>query len=378
MPKSQSKETDVSLSKIEIAEMVAEAATVHTCRNQIKKLSKIVYGSSGTLNAKMVEILKHPNVGDQLAEEIRKNPYAIANLAGVDLICFKSQARAKAEEHVMLLGCAVENFTDAVRQARQEIAQELQAEQKAKQITGARDLEKIFIPKEELAPLTKSEMAEMIAEDACVHTSFKQVKKYAKTVYGSSGILNEKMVEILKNPSVGDQIAKQIEQAPYSISSLAGVDFICFKSQARANAEEHVLQLGCAVANYAHAVRYAKKEITQEHQAEQARRGKAVKMPSKGLQDLFSLSPEQKREALANSPLLQKELCNFVQEVNSRLSSSEQRALKNSDHETLAKSLGISEHKAKEITEITKHAREAHQQAQALTVSRSKVLAMAS
>ncbi|WP_409361006.1 BID domain-containing T4SS effector [Bartonella heixiaziensis] len=240
------------------------------------------------------------------------------------------------------------------------------------------DLEKNLIPKEQLASLTKNEMVKMIAEDARIHTCREQIQLLSKIVYGSSEKLNKQIVQMIKDPNCGDQLAKKITEAPRSVSKLAGFDLICLKNQARTNAEEHVALLGCAVANFAHVVKHAKQEILQEHQAEQTRRGQAVAMPSKSLQDLFSKPKELQQETLAASPLLQKELGSFVQKVNNRLSPSERKALKNSDHETLAKSLGVSEHKAQEITEIAKQARELHQQSQARTVSRSKALAIAS
>ncbi|EJF86813.1 BID domain-containing T4SS effector [Candidatus Bartonella washoeensis] len=245
-------------------------------------------------------------------------------------------------------------------------------------VQRAHDLEKTLIPEESLAPLTKNEMAEMIAQDACVHTCREQIQKCTKIVYGSSKTLNEQMVQMIKNPSFGDKLAKQIVDNPHSVAHLAGVDFICFKSQMRANAEEYVNLLGAAVANFSHAVRYAKKEIMQEHQTEQKRRGQKVAMPSQDLQSLLILPKELQQESLAASPLLQKELSSFVKNVNARLSSSEQKAVKNSDHKTLAESLGVSEHKAQEIAQITKQAKEVHQQSQICRVSRPKVLAMAS
>ncbi|WP_208434412.1 BID domain-containing T4SS effector [Bartonella taylorii] len=245
-------------------------------------------------------------------------------------------------------------------------------------VPKAKELEKVLIPKEQLAPLTKSELSEKVAEDARVHICRDQIQKYAKIVYGSSKALNEQMVEIIKNPSFGQHLANQIEKAPHSVSRLAGLDLLCFQNQARANAKEHVDVLCNAVANYTHAVKQAGKEITQEYQAEQKRCEKTVEMPSKNLQDILFLPKELQQEALASSPFLQKELRSFVKKINNRLSPSEQKALKECDHETLAKSLGVSEHKAKEITEIAKQTREVYQQSQVRTVNHSKTLAMAS
>ncbi|AFR26691.1 putative cell filamentation protein [Bartonella quintana RM-11] len=239
-----------------------------------------------------------------------------------------------------------------------------------------RDLENTFISKETLAPLTKMEMAEMAAEDARVHTCRDQIHKLSEIVYGSSKTLDQKMVEIIKNPSVGDQLAEQIEKSPHSLANLAGFDLICFKSRARIKAKENVELLSCAVSNFAFAVRQAKKEITQEHQAEQNRRGQEVAMPSQSLKNLLSMPKELQQTALAASLLLQKELESLIKQVSNRLSGNEQRALKNKNYDALAKNLGVSQHKAKEITQTVNQARDAQKQLQTRTVSRSKVLAM--
>ncbi|ATP12783.1 hypothetical protein BHOIPH791_05020 [Bartonella henselae] len=242
----------------------------------------------------------------------------------------------------------------------------------------AEELKKTLIPKETLVPLTKLEIAEMVAEDAFVHTCRDQICSLSKIVYGSQGVLNKNIIEIIKNPSKGQQLATQIERTPYSVHSLAGFDLICFKTGARVRAEKHVALLSCAVANFTHAVKHARQEITKEHQAEQNRLRQEVPMPSQSLQDLLSLPKEFQQKALGVSPLLQKELTSLLQKVNSRLSSSEQRALRENNHETLAKNLGVSEQKAKEITKTVMKAREVQQKSQTRTVSHSKTLAMAS
>lgn len=245
-------------------------------------------------------------------------------------------------------------------------------------VPTTQELEKTLIPKETLAPLTKSELSAMVSEDACVSTCREQIQRLTKTVYGSSKTLNSQMEEMNKNPELGQRLANQIERSPSSVSRLAGFDFICLKNRARAEAEEHVEMLCTAVANYAQAVKYAKKEITQEYQREQNRREKAVEIPSKNLQDLLSLPPDQQREALSHSPMLQQELRTFVGKLHDRLSSNEHKAIKNNDHVTLAKSIGVSENKAKEITETVQKVKEAHQQAQTIKAHRSQTLAIAS
>ncbi|AGF76311.1 BID domain-containing T4SS effector [Bartonella vinsonii] len=245
-------------------------------------------------------------------------------------------------------------------------------------VPKTQELEKILIPEETLAPLSKNELSEKIAEDACVHTCRQQIQHLSKTVYGSSKTFNRMMVDIIKNPELGQQLSNQIERSPSSVANLVGFDLLCLKTSARVNAEEHIEVLCCAVTNFTHAVKHAQKEITQEHQAEQKRRGQKVAMPSKSLQDLLTLPKESQQEGLENNPPLQQELCTLVKNIKGRFSPAEHKAVRDGDHGTLAKSLGVSERKAQEITAIATQAKEAHQQVQTRTTYRSKALAMAS
>ncbi|WP_375642291.1 BID domain-containing T4SS effector [Bartonella sp. CM100XJJH] len=244
-------------------------------------------------------------------------------------------------------------------------------------VPKTKELESILIPEERLAPLTKNEKAKMVAEDSCVHASLKQVQQLSKIVYGKEKTLDKQMVEIIKKPSLGQQLANQIERAPHSISHLAGFSLCGLQNQARANAKNHLEMLCTAVANFTHAVKHAEKEITQEHATEQSRRAKTVEMPSQSLQDLFALPKGLQQEALTKNPLLQKELTNFAKNINTRLSATEHKAVQNNDSETLAQSIGVSENKAKQITQIIKQTKEVHQQAQVCTMHRSKAFAMA-
>ncbi|WP_208441706.1 BID domain-containing T4SS effector [Bartonella raoultii] len=242
----------------------------------------------------------------------------------------------------------------------------------------SRDRENTLIPKETLAPLTKTEMAELIAEDACVQTSREQLQRLSKIVYGSSKKCNDKMLAIIKSPSCGPYIAAQIEQAPHSVAPLAGFNFCGLQSHTHANARNHVEMLCAGVMNFTQAVKHAEKEIMQEHEREQNRRAQAVEQPSQNLQDILSLPKELQQEALAKNPHLQKELTSLVKNVNSRLSRDEHRALRNGDHETLAQALGTSVNKAQEIIETVQRSKETYQNSQQRTVPCAKTLAMAS
>lgn len=118
------------LTKNETAKLIAEDACVHLCRKQIEHLSKIVYGSVKTLNKQMVEIIKNPEFGQRLANQIERTPYSLSSLAGISLCGLQNQTRANAKNHIDLLCNAIVNFAHAATLAKKEIIQEHQTEQK--------------------------------------------------------------------------------------------------------------------------------------------------------------------------------------------------------------------------------------------------------
>ncbi|WP_019221917.1 BID domain-containing T4SS effector [Bartonella senegalensis] len=242
----------------------------------------------------------------------------------------------------------------------------------------SKGLENVLIPKETLAPLTKSECARMVAQNSHVLAAQKEVRQHSKTVYGDANTLNEQINEITQNPQLGQQLTDQIRQAPHSLSPLAGFSLCGIQNPARANARNHLGALADAVSNYAYIVENAHHAITQKHQVEQERLGKTVEKPSQDLQNLFALPPEQQREILSQSPQLYKELRTFIYCVEYRLSSNEWSAIRNKDYETLAQNIGVSEQRAREITNTVQKAREAHKQAYTQAVTRSNTLAIAS
>ncbi|KEC54046.1 BID domain-containing T4SS effector [Bartonella koehlerae] len=241
-----------------------------------------------------------------------------------------------------------------------------------------KELENTLIPKETLAPLTKNECARTVVQTIHVLTAQKKVRQHSKTVYGDANTLNEQIEEIIKNPELGQQLADQIRQTPHSLSSLAGFSLCGLQNPARVNARNHLDALATAVSNYAYTVEHTYHVITQKHQIEQERLGKTVEKPSQNLQNLFALSPEQQREILSQSPQLYQELRTFIRCVEHRLSSNECSAINNNDYETLAQSIGVSEQKAREITNTVQKARELHKQAYTQVVTRSNMLTIAS
>ncbi|WP_375696112.1 BID domain-containing T4SS effector, partial [Bartonella sp. AC67GZZY] len=244
------------------------------------------------------------------------------------------------------------------------------------QKTNVQSLKETLIPKETLAPLTHEELFERISNDAYVEACRKEIENLSKTVYGKTHALKTTLDIVIAAPNLGNQFADEILENPQSISKFAGSKILGMKSSNRRQAEQAVPQLSQAFKNYATITQQTKEEILEQHQREQNRLSHAVEKPGKNLQNLFSLSEEQQREALLHSRSLRQELHTFSRQLHNRLSSEDRKAIQEKDHTRLACLLGTSESKAKEIANTVKNTQEAQCQARSLKVSRSSSLAL--
>ncbi len=242
----------------------------------------------------------------------------------------------------------------------------------------------ILIPKKNLPPLVKTEIDTIVGDDSSVRESQERIRNLSKLVYGKSKMLDKQMAQIstnLTNPSsTGYKLAQQIRKNPKSVGNLAGINFCGLKNAKRRTAEENVKALTDEIVNLSLTVRDVQKSITQSYQHEQERCAKEVRMPSENLQTILAAPKELQRQALKESPALAKELNNFVLALHNRLSSDEKKAIKMEDHKELAKMMGLSEEKAKQIAGVAREAKIAHlnSQTQTRAIKHSKGLAIAS
>ncbi|WP_019221920.1 BID domain-containing T4SS effector [Bartonella senegalensis] len=237
-------------------------------------------------------------------------------------------------------------------------------------------LKEILIPKETIPPLTNEQLAERLTNNCGVESYRHAVENLSKRVYGKSSALSEIVDMVNIDPSLGSEFADQIAQNPKSLCKLAGRKVLGIRSPDRRRAEEAVPQLCETLKSYADMVQYTMESFLEQHQREQRRTARSVEKPGRDLQNLFSLSPEQQRETLSHSPALQKQLHLFAHQLQTRLSSEEQRAIQEDNCLRLSCMLGVSESKAKEITKAVKQTKEAQCQMRTLKISRSSARAM--
>ncbi|WP_375672045.1 MULTISPECIES: BID domain-containing T4SS effector [unclassified Bartonella] len=224
--------------------------------------------------------------------------------------------------------------------------------------------QEVLIPAQTIAPLTNNEIATRIKNNASIQARRKEIETLCQIIYGNRHILREKIEMIHENHTEGEQLTYQITTSPQSISKLSGSNVFGIKNNARAHAEENILPLCRAIDRYINISKQTERDILHTHHVKQRRCEQSVEMPKAWMKNLLSVSKAQQQETLSNSPELRGEIRAYIKKINERLSSSEHEAIKENNPENLAKSLGTSTVKAKEIMEIIKQIKEIEQHIQ--------------
>ncbi|WP_375612180.1 BID domain-containing T4SS effector [Bartonella sp. AA9NXGY] len=218
--------------------------------------------------------------------------------------------------------------------------------------------QEVLIPAQTIAPLTNNEIATRIKNNVSIQARRKEIETLCQIIYGNRHILRERIEMIHENHTVGEQLTYQIATSPQSISKLSGSNVFGIKNNARAHAEENILPLCRAIDRYINISKQTERDILHTHHVKQRRCEQSVEMPKAWMKNLLSLSKAQQQEMLSNSPELRGEIRTYIKKINERLSSNEHEVIKENNPENLAKSLGTSTIKAKEIMEIIKQIKE--------------------
>ncbi|WP_019221922.1 BID domain-containing T4SS effector [Bartonella senegalensis] len=266
--------TKPSLTREEIVSMMQASPLVQAYQQEVTHWCGIVYGNSGVLNEKMQEVLQKPGLGEQLSRQVAEHPHSVHRLAGRNMCGFKTGARRQAEEGFQYLCQALDGYADAVTQARENIthvphAEARRYEQPSEQRTES--LQHSHQPERERQPLSNQELLGMVQEHSSVQRYQAQVDYWCGIVFGNSGVLKEKMQDILQKPSQGAELSSQLAAHPQSIHKLAGISACGLKNGTRKHAEAGLEHLCTAVENYADTVQQVKASIARDHQAQTRR-----------------------------------------------------------------------------------------------------------
>ncbi|WP_208436248.1 BID domain-containing T4SS effector [Bartonella phoceensis] len=227
----------------------------------------------------------------------------------------------------------------------------------------AQEAQKVLLPKENVPDLSNEELAQRVYESALVKNNIKKIEILCPVIYGEKhalqNILSKFKVPIThEDLKKGEKLARRIGKRPQSVCKLRGVSVFGIKNDIRRHAEENFLPLSCAISQYVHTLKQAEKNTLESHSAEQHRCAKSVEMPSKQIKNLFFMSKEKRQEILSSSPELRREVENYSQRLNERLSSSEYRIIENRHYARLAQVIGTSVNHAGEIAVVARQTRE--------------------
>ncbi|ALE03040.1 BID domain-containing T4SS effector [Bartonella ancashensis] len=212
----------------------------------------------------------------------------------------------------------------------------------------------VLIPERRMGPLSQSELSSMISQNSSVQECLQNIKRLSKIIYGNPEAVNGTMNLVLRSPHYAQQISERIQNDPKSIAKLAGRKFLCWKSRTRKAAERHVVLLSVAVETHGKIVTRARNESMEEHQQKQMRAGHAVALPSRYLSEFFSLSPQQRENALSQDPGLKEDFEDYVRSLNQRLSPNDRKAIREEDCMALSRTLDVSVVQAQKIVELVK------------------------
>ncbi|ALE03011.1 BID domain-containing T4SS effector [Bartonella ancashensis] len=191
-----------------------------------------------------------------------------------------------------------------------------------------------------------------------------RMREVASIVYGDPDALNGVREQVVRNPSLGDEVARVIERSPQIVKKLAGKKNVFGKDSARKIAEDHVCLLSSMVSDYADIVRDMQKEAIFDSHSRQQDSLYPIKKPSNQLYELLFTQPQYQEKILLESPVLQAELVSYMQFINDRFSPTEYEAVKRGDPEKFAKMFGISDDQAKNVVRIIHRTQEVHQMLQ--------------
>ncbi len=213
-------------------------------------------------------------------------------------------------------------------------------------------LQDTLIPEKAFAPLSRKEIVNRIHNDPSLQKRKEEIGDLCKIVYGKSHILQEKLLEIEKNPDMRNEFLAQISESLRSFSKLSGLEICGFKNRARVRAEQKMYSLEFDICRYVNSVIDVEREIMTSHLFEQTRFAESVEMPSVLMREVFSLSKEQQRKILSASPKLEDEVCHYLQKMKKCLLPNDYTAIEQKDYEKLAESLDVSMNQAEQIADI--------------------------
>ncbi|QEE09705.1 BID domain-containing T4SS effector [Bartonella kosoyi] len=265
------------LSEEEISRLLPHHSLVRTYQEEIERLSASAYGNPHILQEKMQEIQRNPQAGEELSWRMAAHPKSIAKPSGRSMLGFKNRERRDAEESYSALSLTIECYTEAVRQARENLLQSPEQELKTYERLMGKDAVSALLQKpghseREKESLSEADMSAQIHQHSKVKRHHAQIKYWCGVVFGDANVLQSQVEELFQNPETIEQLAQQLAGNPKSIHKYAGRSFGGLKNRARIHAEAGLSHLIDAADNYATAVAQVRESLLQTQQTQQEHR----------------------------------------------------------------------------------------------------------
>ncbi|WP_175868948.1 BID domain-containing T4SS effector [Bartonella gabonensis] len=119
--------------------------------------------------------------------------------------------------------------------------------------------------------LTTEQITVQLLKTPKVQAYAEEIMHWSTVVYGKDNILQQRLQDILTDPSKGKDLSYEVAANPESIGKLAGRQALGMKSQTRKQAEDGFKPLVDAIDGYTNAVKETRDRLLQTPQAEQRR-----------------------------------------------------------------------------------------------------------
>ncbi|WP_208436314.1 BID domain-containing T4SS effector [Bartonella phoceensis] len=288
----------ITLSEEQISKLVPYNQLVQAFKEDVERYCHSVYGNKRALWGKVQAIQANPRLGKDLAWQLALHPESFAKLAGRNVCGIKNRARRRAEEDILPLCEAIEQYTSIVDYARGCLREFTSTELKFYEKTmGGFQLSQILQDSSRsergYKPLSDAELNIMVQKDPLVQKLHSRIEYWCQIAFGNSNALSEPMRELSQDPSTRRELIPQLAAQPESFHKLAGFQMCCIKNKARAHAEAALPRLLDSVGGFADAVQQTRENILQQQQVR--------KRYSKVMLELFDKFQQKKSRSLEDT-----------------------------------------------------------------------------
>ncbi|WP_455465801.1 BID domain-containing T4SS effector [Bartonella sp. B39] len=317
----------IILSEKQITKLISHNKLEQGFRKDIYRHCQIVYGDKKALQEQIKEIRRNPAIAEDVSWQIALNPGNFFKLAGTNICGIKNEERRNAEEDIVALCEAINQYGTIVKYTRDCLSQFPNSElRRYERLMDREKMDKILQSphhsEREKGPLSNAEVVDMVQQDSKVQKYQARIHYWSKVIFGNKDALQKQTEILLQDPSTKGALIQQLEVDPQSFHALSGVNLCGIKNKARKNAETSLSHMLDSVNSFANAAEQARQSILQKHQAQQRHRDLSMES-AEGLHKQQDLS--EGSECL--SAAMHREVPETSRRTHERTQSSRKKAL---------------------------------------------------